>query len=105
VAKGYDQVASLDHYEILSPVIKMTIIILLLALATILDCEIQQMDVKTAFLNGVLNRIIYMEQPKKFIHKLQKKHVCLLFKSIYGLKQAPRMWNEYISSCLISLDL
>jgi hypothetical protein len=59
---------------------------LLLTLATICDCEIQQMDVKTTFLNRDLNEIIYMEQPEKYIHKLQKRLICLLLKSTYGLK-------------------
>jgi hypothetical protein len=46
------------------------------------------MDVKIAFLNGDLNEIIYVEQPKGFIHKLQKRLVSLLFKSNYGFKQS-----------------
>jgi hypothetical protein len=58
VAKGYDQVASLDYNKTFSPMIKIIRIKLLLALATILDCEIQQMDVKTTFLNGDLNENI-----------------------------------------------
>jgi hypothetical protein len=44
-----------------------------------------------------------MEQLEGFIHKLQKRLVCLLLKFIYGLKQAPRMWNEHVSSFLIDL--
>jgi hypothetical protein len=78
VAKGYDQVVGLDYNETFSPMIKMTTIKLLLASATILDCKIQQMDVNSTFLNGNLNEIIYMKQPKEFIHKVQKRLVCLL---------------------------
>jgi len=46
------------------------------------------MDVVTAFLNGMLDEEIYMEQP------LGKEHcVCKLKRSLYGLKQSPRCWN------------
>jgi hypothetical protein len=48
------------------------------------------MDVKSAFLNGVLNEEIYMEQPQGFIVTRQETKVCCLKKTIYGLKQASR---------------
>ena len=51
------------------------------------------MDVKTIFLNGSLEEIIYMVQAKGFIAIGQEKKVCKLQKSIYGLKQASRSWN------------
>jgi len=50
------------------------------------------MDVKTTFLNGVLNEEVFMEQPERYIQ--DKSKVCRLKKSIYGLKQAPRCWNR-----------
>jgi len=52
--------------------------------------DIYQMDVKTAFLNGKLNKEIYMEQPKGFTVKAQENKVCKLLKSLYDLKQAPK---------------
>ncbi|PKU62438.1 Retrovirus-related Pol polyprotein from transposon TNT 1-94 [Dendrobium catenatum] len=51
------------------------------------------MDVKTAFLNGYLEEIIYMKQSKGFIIEGQEQKVCKLQRSIYGLKQASRSWN------------
>ena len=51
------------------------------------------MDVKTAFLNGNLEKSIYMSQPEGFIEQDQEQKVCKLKKSIYGLKQASRSWN------------
>ena len=48
------------------------------------------MDVKTAFLNGSLEEIIYMVQPEGFIVKSQESKVCKLQKFIYGLKHASR---------------
>ena len=66
---------------------------ILLSIAAVLDYEIWQMDVKTAFLNGHLEENIYMQQPDGFIQKGQEHMVCKLQRSIYGLKQASRSWN------------
>ena len=62
---------------------------LLIALASIHDLVIHQMDVKTAFLNGDLDEEVYMEQPEGFFMPGNEHKVCKLIKSLYGLKQAP----------------
>ena len=67
-----------------------TTIRILIALASIHNLVIHQMDVKTAFLNGDLDEEIYTEQPEGFIVKGQEHKVCKLVKSLYGLKQAPK---------------
>ncbi|KAK3008322.1 hypothetical protein RJ639_014426 [Escallonia herrerae] len=54
------------------------------------NLEINQMDVKTVFLNGDLNEEIYIEQPEGFVAPDHKRKVCKLVKSLYGLKQAPK---------------
>lgn len=51
--------------------------------------ELDRLDVKTIFLNGNLDEVTYMSQPKGFEVKFESKNVCLLKKSFYGLKQAP----------------
>ena len=61
-----------------------------LAIATLRNLEVHQMDVKTAFLNGDVDEEIYMEQPEGFSAPGQSKKVCKLVKSLYGLKQAPK---------------
>ena len=61
------------------------------------------MDVKSAFLNGDLNEIVYMQQSEGFIHKETQNLICLLIKLVYGLIQSPRMWNENIGSFLLKL--
>jgi hypothetical protein len=52
--------------------------------------EVEQMDVKTAFLHGELEEEIYMEHPEGFLVKGKEDYVCKLKRSLYGLQQAPR---------------
>ena len=65
---------------------------MVLALAASLDLEVEQMDVKTAFIHGDLEEEIYMEQPEGFVVNRKENHVCKLRKILYGLKQALRHW-------------
>ena len=61
VAKGFKQKANVDFFDTFSPVTRITSIRLLIAIATIYDLKIHQMNVKTAFLNGGLDEKIYMD--------------------------------------------
>ena len=58
------------------------------------------MDVKTAFLNGIIQEEIYVEQPQGFEVHERESHVCKQKKTLYGLKQAPRAWYSMIDSYL-----
>ena len=78
----------------------MTSIRTVLGLATSFDLEIEQMDVKIAFLYGDLEEKIFMEQPKGFKEKGKEDYVCRLKKSLYGLKQAPRQWYKKFESVM-----
>ena len=88
VARGFTQIPGVDFTETFAPVTKFTSIRILLALAAIHDYEIHQMDVKSAFLNGVLDEEIYMDSPPGYPAPNGK--VWRLRKSLYGLKQASR---------------
>ena len=68
----------------------MSSIRVILRLTTSLDLELEQLDVKTAFLHGDLEEEIYMDQPERFEEAGKEHMVCRLKKSLYGLKQAPK---------------
>ena len=61
------------------------------------------MDMKTTFLNGVVEEEVYVEQPLGFETHDQQSHVCRLKKALYGLKQAPKTWYGRIDNFLMSL--
>ena len=98
VVKGFQQKKGVDFDEIFSPIVKMTSIRTMLSIAANMDLEVEQLDVKTAFLHGDLEEEIYMHQPEGFVEKGKENLVCRLRKSLYGLKQAPRQWYRKFES-------
>ncbi|CAI7834779.1 unnamed protein product [Closterium sp. NIES-53] len=90
VAKGYQQKEKVDYKELFAPVVKPTTLRTLLAGAAIKGWVVKQMDVTTAFLNGVLEEEIFMVQPEGFDDGSGR--VLRLKKALYGLKQAPMQW-------------
>ncbi|XP_026458704.1 uncharacterized protein LOC113359253 [Papaver somniferum] len=61
------------------------------------------MDVKSAFLNGILEEELYVEQPDGYIEKVQE-NCHKLHKSLYGLKQEPHTWYTRIDTYFINND-
>ena len=59
------------------------------------------MDVKSAFLNGVLQEEVYVEQPKGFVDPHKHNDVYKLKRALYGLKQALRAWYDRLTSYLV----
>ena len=88
VAKGYTQVQGIDYEETFSPVTRYESIRYLLTHATLQDWEIEAINVKLAYLHGVLKEEIYMEQLEGFVTKGEEDKVCRLIRSLYRLKQA-----------------
>ena len=66
------------------------------------NLELEQLDVKTAFLHGELKEDIYMQQPEGFVVSGKEDYVCLLKKSLYGLQQSPRQWYKRFDSFMTS---
>ena len=99
VTKGFRQIQGVDYDETFSPVAMIKSIQILLAIAAFHDYEIWQMDVKTAFLNGKLEKDVYMTQPEGFVTPENATKVCKLQRSIYGLKQASRSWKSSFQRC------
>ncbi|CAM8958482.1 unnamed protein product [Rhodiola kirilowii] len=103
VLKAILQIEGVDFDETFAPVARLEAIRLLLALACHLKFKLFQMDVKSAFLNGVLNEEVYVAQPKGFEDPHHPEYVYHLKKALYGLKQAPRAWYESVSQYFWSL--
>ncbi|XP_057529766.1 uncharacterized protein LOC130808306 [Amaranthus tricolor] len=76
----------------------------LLKVEDLVDLELHQLDVKTAFLHGELEEEIFMKQPEGFEVAGKENHVCRLKRSLYGLKQSPRQWYKRFDSFMISHD-
>jgi len=102
VAKGYNQEEGIDYGETFAPVARLEVVRLLLAFACMSRFKLLQMDVRSAFLNGIINEEVYVEQPPGFEDHQHPNHVFKLKKALYGLKQAPRQWYERLSNFLLS---
>nr|GEZ92230.1 hypothetical protein [Tanacetum cinerariifolium]GEZ92242.1 hypothetical protein [Tanacetum cinerariifolium] len=89
VARGYRQEEGIEFEESFAPVARLEAIRIFIAFAAHMNM-IYQMDVKTAFLNGILREEVYVCQPDGFVDPENPNHVYKLKKALYGLKQAPR---------------
>jgi len=101
VAQGYSQQEGIDYTETFAPVARLEAIRLLLSYVVNHGKILYQMDVKSAFLNGVIEEEVYVKQPPGFEDLKHLDHVYKLKKSLYGLKQAPRAWYDKLSNFLI----
>ncbi|GKA79862.1 retrovirus-related pol polyprotein from transposon TNT 1-94 [Tanacetum coccineum] len=101
VAKGYKQEEGIDFKEPFAHVARLEAVRMFVAFAAHKNITIFQMDVKTAFLNGLLKEEVYVSQPNGFVNPDFPNYVYRLKKALYGLKQAPRAWYDKLSSFLI----
>ena len=100
VAQGYTQVKGIDFNETFAPIARLESIRVLLAIASHLNFKLYQMDVKSAFLNGMLQEEAYVEQPKGFVDPYRPDDVYKLKRVLYGLKQTPRVWYDRLTAYL-----
>lgn len=101
VAQGYSQVKGIEFDETFAHAACLKSIRLLLGVARVLNIKLSQMDVKSAFLNRVLQEEVYVSQPKRFKDPQFSGHVYKLNKALHGLKQAPRAWYERLTQFLL----
>ncbi|KAK2451189.1 putative mitochondrial protein [Trifolium repens] len=101
VAQGYSQQEGIDFTETFAPVARLEAIRLLLSYVVNNGITLYQMDVKSAFLNGVISEEVYVKQSPGFEDLKNPDYVFKLKKSLYGLKQAPRAWYERLSNFLL----
>ncbi|GLT56153.1 hypothetical protein SLA2020_292210 [Shorea laevis] len=73
----------------------------IIAWATQNQWKINQMDVKSAFLNGLLEEEVFVRKPPRFAKEGSEDKVYRLKKALYGLKQAPQAWNKRIDSFFV----
>nr|GEU77200.1 retrovirus-related Pol polyprotein from transposon TNT 1-94 [Tanacetum cinerariifolium] len=102
VARGYRQEEGIDFEESFALVARLKAIRIFIAFAAHINMVVYQMDVKTAFLNGILREEVYVSQPNGFVDAKNPNHVYKLKKALYGLKQALRTWYDLLSSFLLS---
>jgi hypothetical protein len=89
VANGFKQRYGIDYEDTFSPVVKIATIRTVLALSVSRRWSLRQLDVKNAFLHGVLEEEVFIKQPPGFENPHALHHICKLDKELYGLKQAP----------------
>jgi hypothetical protein len=103
---GNRQVPGWDYDRTSAPTARAEAFRTLLSYAATNDWDTQQFDVKTAYLNGVLEPedVQYMEQPKGFVEPGKETFVWMLKRSLYGMKQAGRIWNKTMNKEMLSWD-
>ena len=101
VARGFVQKKGVNYEETFAPVANLESIRIICALAAKYDLELDQMDVSTAYLNGVLDEEIYISPPEGV--PIEDGFCWKLKKSIYGLKQAGRTWNRTLDAALTKI--
>uniref|UniRef100_A0AAV1THK6 Reverse transcriptase Ty1/copia-type domain-containing protein n=1 Tax=Peronospora matthiolae TaxID=2874970 RepID=A0AAV1THK6_9STRA len=102
VAKGFKQKYGIDYTETFSPVVKYVTLRMLIAITKYFDWPLDQLDVVTAFLYGVMKEKVYCVIPEGV--EMDGDFDCLeLVKAIYGLKQASRVWNETFDEFVCSI--
>jgi hypothetical protein len=99
---GFSQKPGIDCGEIWAPVSQYKTLCTLLAVVATEDLHLHQLDIKTAFLNGVVEEELYMQQPPGCAEQGDER-VGRLRRTLYGLKQASRTWHLALRNFLCSL--
>nr|GFB69591.1 hypothetical protein [Tanacetum cinerariifolium] len=101
VAQGHTQEEGIDYEEVFAPVARIEAIRLFLAYASLIGFLVYQMDVKSAFLYGTIEKEVYVCQPPGFEDPENPNIVYKVVKALYRLHQAPRAWYETLATYLL----
>lgn len=95
VAKGYAQRYGIDYNKTTAPTVRLESFHTILHIAALLGWDLQRVNIKTAFLHGILpdNETMFMDQPPGFEAPGKEDWVTKLQKSLYSMKQVSRVWN------------
>ena len=104
VAKGFQQVWERDFSKTTSPTMRLESLRVILHITAVNDWLIEQYDVKTTFLNGILpeKERQYMEQPPGFAQSSKEAHVWELHRGLYGMRQSSQIWNHALNALFLS---
>ena len=106
VAQGFSQIGGVDYDNTYAPVAKLASSCTIIAMANCLGMELHQVDIKGAYLNGILNEdeVLYMHHPPGY--KVAGAGMCILrlVKTLYGLKQSGQHWYQRLRSIFLSLN-
>jgi hypothetical protein len=91
IAQDFSQVEGIDFREAFAPFICLETIRIILVFAAFKEFKLYQMDVKSVFLNGVINEEVYVRKLLDFENPKYHNRVYKLLKTLYELKQAPRI--------------
>jgi hypothetical protein len=101
VAQGFSQVECLDLWETFGPIAHLEAIRIVLAFAASKGFKLYQMDVKSAFPNGVIQEEVYVSQPPSFENPKYPDRVDKLAKALYVINQAPQAWYARLKTFLL----
>jgi hypothetical protein len=110
VVKGYEQRYGIDYDQTFAGVAKPSTWRIIFALAAIYGWDIEQMDVKSAFLHGIIDEEVFVELPEcwelfqDILGITDPRVILLLLKALYGLKQSPRLWQLTLKKALAKLN-
>ncbi|KAI7958287.1 hypothetical protein MJO29_006504 [Puccinia striiformis f. sp. tritici] len=102
--RGFRQIEGVNYNHTFAPTGRVATLRLLFGLAASRDWDIQQMDVKCAFLNGIPDEDIFIKIPDGVNIDLPPGHGLKLQKSLYGLKQSPRCWYKALKDFFTSIN-
>jgi hypothetical protein len=105
VAQGFSQVEGLDFGETFAHAARLEAIKILLAFVASKRFKLYQMDVKSTFLNGVIQEEVFIRQPPGFENPKYSNRVYKLLKALYGFKQVSRAWYARLKTFLLEMGM